>query len=141
MISSGGNVLSPFSISFLNDGQDAVFTPYMALPDNATITVSVTGITDGAGNILIPFTASFQTRNGPVLSNVNVVYFNPPSAATGVPLNSTITLQFDNPVDPYTINTTTLPVMDLNAQKVLDGVWTLSSNAMLAILRPPRPSV
>ncbi|HEX3742727.1 MAG TPA: Ig-like domain-containing protein [Bryobacteraceae bacterium] len=134
VISAGGVAITPFSITFSNNSQDVVFTPLTALPDNTVITVNVNGIQDAATNAIVPFTASFTTRNGPALTNVNVLYANPPNTASGVPINSAITLQFDTPVDPFTTNTTTLPVM--SGGQVVPGIWTLSGNALQASFAP-----
>jgi len=52
----------PGTITSAMGGREYTFTPFMPLPANTTITVTLTsGITDNTGNALVPVTSSFTT--------------------------------------------------------------------------------
>ena len=98
----------PYSLSFDNNFNStgvttAYLTPLAALPDNATITLSLTAdITDGAGNAIAPQTISFQTANGSDF-NVPVVVAQSIYGSwqlTNVATNTAFSYTFDEPIDP-----------------------------------------
>jgi hypothetical protein len=86
-------------------------TPQAPLPDNAALTLNLSGaaganqITDSAGNAVTPQTVTFNTGAGADFTQPYVLYSSVGSNATGVPVNSTFSLQFSKPLDPSSIST------------------------------------
>ena len=64
-------------------------------------------------NILEAFRlqATIQTCGASYTGGLSLVSASPAYSATGVATNTTITLTFNNALDPATVNDTTLPVM------------------------------
>ena len=88
--------------------QNIQLTPQTTLPDNTEMTISISGVTDLAGNAVTPLTTHFNTANGPILTAPVMVAANPFSGATNVPLNAAISILLSAPVDPSTVNSSTL---------------------------------
>src|ERR1019366_4759362 len=61
---------------------------------------------------------------------------NPFNQAHNVPINTVITLQFDKPVDPVTVNNGTITVYDDYTGQQLTGTYALSTNAQTATFAP-----
>ena len=134
-ITSGGTSIGGVSISFAGSyAQDVVLTPFNLLPDGATISIAVAGAQDLSGNIVMPFTSTFQTRTGVDLSNVDLISLSPSKAATGVPTNSLIVFQFDKPIDPLTIQYTY--VVDGTSGLELTGTYSVAANGLTATFAP-----
>jgi len=64
-IAAGGLTAIPVSISFDADNRGVTVTPQAPLPDNASVSVAIAGITDCSGNEVTPLTAHFLTLRGP----------------------------------------------------------------------------
>jgi hypothetical protein len=94
-------------------GNTASFTPTIPLLPNTTYTGKVsTSVKDANGNALQAdyiWTFSTGTNLAPV-----VISTDPANNATGVVLNKIITAKFSLPMDPLTINTTTLTIQKGN---------------------------
>ncbi len=136
-VSAGGIPISPFSINFVNNStQDVVLTPITALPDNTTINIAVNGIQDVWGNSIVPFNASFQTRTGVDLTSPSVTLTNPFNGAPNVATNSAITLQFDKPMDPVTLNSASVQLFDGVTGLQVAGTYSTSPNGMTGSFSP-----
>jgi YD repeat-containing protein len=136
-VTAGANAIAPMSINFVNGStQDIVLTPLTILPDSTLISVSVSGVQDPSGNSVVAFNSSFTTGAGLDLNNANVVITNPFSGASNVPINTTITLQFDKPVDPITVNSTSISIYDNVTGTQLQGTYSVSPNALTASFAP-----
>ena len=135
--------ITPMSINYVNLGTnnttttDVLFTPVNILPDNAVINVAIANVQDLAGNNIVPFTSSFTTKVGPDASTPTVVSYSPYYNQTNVPSNSVITINFSEPMDPLTlVNKNSLIVYDFAQNVYLNGVWSLSPDALTATFTP-----
>jgi large repetitive protein len=138
--------VAPISVSFVtptnmnfdngNVTTYALFAPTGVLPDNTVVNIAISGVQDLAGNNVVPFTASFTTGVGADLASPHVISTNPVNAQM-VPNNSVITLNFDTPIDPVTLqNQTSVSVYDYTLATYLNGIWSLSPNALTATFTP-----
>ena len=95
----------PFSLTFSGSAiTTATLSPLQPLPDNATITLSLTNaIGDLAGNTIAGQTTTFHTANGADFNRPNLIYSSIEGGAANVPLNASFTLVFDKPLDPGTV--------------------------------------
>jgi len=91
-------------------GVTATFNPSTDLQPSTTYTATVTtGATDLAGNSLaMAYEWSFTTGLVPDTTAPSVSSTIPQNSATGVPLGSSLSVIFSEPMDPASINTTTL---------------------------------
>jgi len=127
------------TISFSNNNQDVLLVPQAPLPDNTQMTLTVTGVLDLAGNAVLTKTTQFTTETGPDLVAPAVISENPFSGATNVPLNAPITLQTSGPVDPGTVNSSTLVVVDNVTGQQVVGSYSVSGNDQTISFVPNAP--
>jgi hypothetical protein len=100
-----------FSTVTLSNGTPTTIvgiTPEAPLPPSATMTITINGVTDYAGNAVASTSTTFTTMAGPDLVAPTVLSFS--YAANDVlPLNTqTFSLQFSKPMDPLSVNNSTL---------------------------------
>ena len=82
--------------------------------------------------------ATIQTCGSTLTGGLSVVSTSPSNAATGVSTATTITLNFNNPLDPATVSDTTLPVMyGWNSNQIIAGHWAV--NGAQAVFTPDSP--
>jgi hypothetical protein len=108
--------LIPGTIAYAAASNIATITPTDPLPSATspappiTITVTVTtGVKDLAGDPMATnFTCSFTTADAPNTTPPTVISTIPTCNATDVALNTTVSAVFSEPMDPLTINGTTV---------------------------------
>jgi len=110
-ILEGGTTPIAGSITYV--GKTAQFTPATNLSVGATYTATVTtGVKDLAGNALAASYAwQFTTGSGPDSVAPTVITTYPASNSVNIALNSSITLTFNEEVEPATINAQTIIVL------------------------------
>lgn len=116
---------APVTGTVTYSGTTAFFTPNSPLAANTTYTGRVTtSVKDVTGNALqTDYVWTFST--GTTLSPV-VIATDPVNNATGIPLNKTVTATFNMPMDPLTINATTVKLMQ--GATAIAGAVTYSGN-------------
>lgn len=102
-----GGAAVPGTVGY--SGLTATFTPMSLLAPSTTYTATVTNGaksvagTSLGGNNTFTFTTAATGNASPTVSSTS-----PDAGATGVPTNSKIALRFSTPVDPATVNGTTI---------------------------------
>ncbi len=135
-LSGGGVTEVADSISFSNNNQVVLLTPHAPLPDSTPMTLAISGITDVAGNPVAPQTVQFTTGNGPDVVPPLAIQISPSGRAVNVPLNTVIQLLVNEPIDPGTVNSRTLNVLDsTNGESVL-GTYSVSADWRTASFVP-----
>jgi methionine-rich copper-binding protein CopC len=140
-ITGGGTTQVLDVINFSNNNMDVFLVPHGPLPDNTLMTLTISGITDVAGNAVPAQTTHFTTGTGPDLTIPGVVSTNPYSSELNVPLNSPIQAQMSEPVDPGTVNSSSLAVIDNTTSQQIAGSPSLSANGQTISLVPSAPLV
>jgi len=109
LLNGPGGAIST-SVPVLNAGKDSVtITPNAVLANNTTYVATISAAKDSAGNnIAAPFNWSFTTE--PVNNAPTVSSHTPTVNATGVPVNTSISIVFSEAMDPATINATNITV-------------------------------
>ena len=125
-LSGGGASSVPASISFSNSNQKVLITPEAPLPASTVITLTISGVTDVAGNAVTTFSSSFTTGTAAATSNFGVVVENPVASATGVPVNAAISLQANSEIDGTTVSTSSFQVYDTTLNQTVAGSYSLS---------------
>lgn len=134
----------PCTISFSNNNQDVLIVPHNPLKENDTYSIKVPGVgdlseehvEDLAGNIVRAKTTQFTTGAGPDTTRPQVVRTNPFRNATGVPVNTAITLEVDEPIDPSTVNGNSFRVMDNTTGQIVAGSLSVSGGGHLVNFVP-----
>ena len=127
-LSGGGTTQVADAISFSNNNQRVVLVPHGPLPDQTVMTITISGVTDVAGNAVVPQTTTFTTGAGPDLSAPAAVSENPYGGEMGVPLNAVVQLQVNEPVDPGSVNGNTLEVQDQTTGQQVAGSYSVSAD-------------
>jgi len=138
-LSGGGITEVPDSITFSNNNQSVLLVPHAPLPDTTQMTLTISGVTDVAGNALAPQTTQFTTGTGPDLVTPVVVATNPLRSATGVPLNTVIVEQVSEPIDPGTVNSQTFSVLDQTTGQTVAGTYSVSVDGQTITFLPSGP--
>jgi RHS repeat-associated protein len=135
-LSGGGTTVVPDSISFSNNNQSVLLVPHAPLPNSTQMTLVISGITDVARNAVAPQTTQFTTGNGPDLVKPFAVNTSPFNNATNVPVNAVVILQANEPVDPGTVNGTSLLVKDAVSGESVPGTYSVSSDGLTVTFLP-----
>ena len=106
-LSGGGMTSVPASISFTNNNQTVEITPEAPLPPSTQMTLTISGVTDVAGNVVATHTTHFTTGTAAATAAPGVVTANPVPNATGVPLNAAISLQANAQIDGTSVTSST----------------------------------
>ena len=136
-ISSGGSPIAPVTINFLSgSAQAVVLTPIEPLPANATVNIALAGVQDLSGNSVAAFNSSFQTAAGADLTRPSVILTDPFGGSSTAPTNTAVTIEFNEPMDPVTISSSSISLTDTVTGLALTGAWSTSPNGMTAAFAP-----
>jgi len=111
------------------DNTTISFNCYPLISDTILTAELNSGLTDWAGNALVPFTSQFTTSLWDANTNGSVITSRPGNSASGIPVNEPITIYTNYPVNPSTA-TNGFQVAQNNVAvpgsvAVLDGGYTL----------------
>ena len=139
LVSAGSNVAMPSTISLSNNDREVLIVPHSPLPDATLMSIKVEGVEDLAGNPVVVHTIQFTTGAAPDVMSPQIVRTNPFPGASEVPVNSVITLESSEALDPVTINSNTLIVRDNVTFTNLAGTIALSMNGRTLTFVPNTP--
>ena len=135
-LSGGGETLAAGSISFSNNNQSAVMVPNAPLPDGTQMTMTISGVTDMAGNAVAPLTTQFTTGTGPDVVPPVIVSASPFQGAQNVPLNGIVMLQMSQPINPGSVNSSTLTLVNTSNGQTVPGTYSLSTDGLTITFVP-----
>lgn len=115
----------------------ATFTPSLNLTADTTYTVIITtGIEDSAGNAMTAeYTWTFTTGSGADTTGPSITGHTPSTDATGVAVNSTISVVFSESIDPSTLDTTTFTLED-SSNNSITGTVSYDDTSKTATFTP-----
>ncbi len=100
-------------VQLLGNGTQLVFTPTGLLDDFSAYVVTVAGVRDLAGNPLAaPLVFTYTTGNVVDTTAPKVFASNPANGDTDVPVNASVLVILDEPVDPRTVTDSSFYVYD-----------------------------
>jgi RHS repeat-associated protein len=138
-LSGGGVTATAGSIIFSNDNESMLVTPQTPLPDGTQMTLTISGVTDVAGNAMAAQTTQFTTGTGPDVVPPAVVTASPFQGAQNVPLNSVVLLQMSQPVDPGTVSSNTLTLGYSSTGQTVSGTYSVSTDGLTITFVPSGP--
>ena len=138
-LSGGGVTVVPDSISFSNNNQSVLLVPHAPLPDGTQMTLTVSGVTDVAGNSVAAQTTQFTTETGPDVVPPVVVTASPYQNEQNVPLNSIVMLRMSQPIDPGTVNSSTLSLVNPSNGQIVPGTYSVSADGLTITFVPSAP--
>jgi large repetitive protein len=138
------DVQVPGTVNLTGAGTVLTFVPSNLLSTSTTYTVTASGVTDQAGNPLPTFTSTFTTGSSSVANTTHpsVQSANPANGATAVPVNWSVGLTFNEPIDMTTVSDSTAPISANGISGVLSGTYSLDSTGTVLTFTPlsPRPA-
>ncbi|MGC2637763.1 MAG: Ig-like domain-containing protein [Acidobacteriaceae bacterium] len=115
-------------------------TPANLAPSTA-YTVSVSGLKDDSGYVMTPFTSSFTTGTAASAPGLSLVSTNIPYNATNVSPTTSLVLTFSQILDPATVNSSTLEVMNTwNSNEGIAGTYTVNGDQVTFVPLTPFPA-
>jgi hypothetical protein len=140
LVSAGAsNVAVPCTISLSNNDREVLIVPHSPLPEATLMTIKVESVEDLAGNAVVVHTTQFTTAAVPDVTAPQILRTNPFNGANEVPVNSVITLESNEALDPVTINSNTFIVRDNVTFQNLAGTVALSMNGRTLTFVPNTP--
>ncbi len=107
LITDGNDALVPCTINFMSDAtngtQDVIISPQAPLTASSTYTVTVDGVEDLSGNLVVPRTIQFMTGSEFNLGFPIAIQATPPEGAVDVPVNSIVRIESPSPLDFTTV--------------------------------------
>ncbi|MFZ1084781.1 MAG: Ig-like domain-containing protein [Terracidiphilus sp.] len=137
---SGANPVAG-TVNWIN-AQELTFAPTSALATSTTYTVKISGFKDANGNAVVPSTTTFTTGTLASTGGLSFTGSNIGWGATVTNPSQPIVLTFSQPLDPATVNSNTLLVMDTwNSNRGLPGTYTVGTgvNANQVTFAPTEP--
>jgi hypothetical protein len=135
-VAGTGPIAGTFSLA--NQNMDVYLEPFAPLPDGQVLTVTVAGVTDVAGNAVSTMTSQFAVANGPDVTPVTTLAVNPVNGLTNVPTNTTISLLFNEPIDPSSVTRSSFQIYD-NVVGQVNGSYNVSSDGRTVTFVPSAP--
>lgn len=139
-VSASGNQLAG-TVTLSSSRSTLTWTPTALLIANTLYTVSVSGVTDQAGNTLVPFTASFTTGASSTADTTkpSVASVSPTNGATGVSVGTPIVLTFNEAMDGSTVNNSSVTFTPSTSVGTLAGSYSLNSAGTVLTFTPSTP--
>ena len=139
-LSAGGTQI-PGTVSLSSSGNTLTFVPSAQLSVSTTYTVAVSGVTDQAGNTIVPFTSTFSTgaSNATNTTVPAIVTVSPVNGASGVAVGSPVVLTFNESIDLTTVNDTTVPISVNGYGGTVAGTYSLDATGTVLTFTPTSP--
>jgi len=132
-ITNSAITLSPSvagTVTLASDGVTLTFTPTGSFNPGASYTATVSGFNDTGGNPVATSTDSFTTGTLSSTATLAVNSVTPANGVTGVPVNTNVVFSFSAPVDPATVNGSTMGVGVANLGAELAGTYSVSGSTV-----------
>ncbi len=138
-VTDGVTAVVPHSISFTDNNQDILITPFSPLKANTVYSLIIDGVEDNAGNAVTAHTTQFTTDAEIDTVRPNVVIATPFNGQTDVPINTPVILEVNEPIDPISVNSNNFRVYDNTLGQFVPGARNLSASGQLISFVPDAP--
>jgi len=128
-LQDSGDVDVPFNFSVDSTYTKLTIIPIDILEPDSAYTLTISGISDRAGNVLVADEiVNFNTANGLDVLIGSYIQFSPAHSSINVPLNTEISVRFDERIDPTSITSNSFYLYDAVTARSVSGDWSLSEN-------------
>jgi hypothetical protein len=127
------------AVTLASDGVTLTFVPSGSFNPSTDYTATVSGFKDAEGNQVTPSTDGFETGSLSSTSYLAVNSVTPSNGVTGVPVNSSVVLNFSAAVDPATVSAGTLGVEIYNTGADLAGTYSINGATVTFSSQTPLP--
>jgi hypothetical protein len=135
-LSANGNPVA-VSSGLANGNQTLTLVPQAALQANTLYTLTVTGVTDVAGNPMSGSVTSTFTTGFVDFSMPGVINVSPVNGANGVSASTTVQVQFNKLMNALSITNSTFVIF--NGASLVPGTITVSPDGTVATFTPSNP--
>ncbi len=137
---NGGTVAGAITFAAGPDLTTLIFTPSANLAASTTYNLAIAGVQDQSGNPLAAFLgSSFQTAASATPDTTHGTITITPTGAN-VPVNTNVVFQLNKPVDPLSINSQSVRVLDnTNGGHDVPGTVAISANLMTLTFTATNP--
>ncbi|MDJ0835210.1 MAG: Ig-like domain-containing protein [Acidobacteriota bacterium] len=127
-LSDGNRAPVSGSLTFSNDRRSVIFQPDQPLLTNTAYSFEGAGLTGLAGNMIETFAGSFTTiaDDTPDTTRPRVISSTPADDATEVSINAQISLVFDEPLDPTSVNADSMRITVSGQNGNLPGEYSVA---------------
>ena len=124
-------------LSLISQGRELLFKPTTALENNTDYVVEIVGVRNLAGNLL-PTRIEFHFETGSQLDSTSpsTVVTNPIHGASNVPVNSPLSFEFSEQIDPTSLETCNCYVNDVALNEKAEGTFSLSDDKTIITFSP-----
>jgi hypothetical protein len=130
-ITLSGGVTGSIAFAPGPDYTTLIFTPSASLAVSTAYTINVSGLQDMSGNPMTLFAGSSFTTSGSSTADTTHGTVTITPTGTNVPVNTNVVFQFSKPVNPVSVNSQSLRVLDnTNGGHDIPGTRTVSANLM-----------
>lgn len=136
---TAGGATVPGTATVSGDGTHLTFTPATNLAITTTYSLVASGFRSVAGVPMgASFTSTFTTNNITDLTPPTILRYSPYTGMTGVPINSTVSVEFSKQIDTTTLSTTSVELYDTVSGKVAGRV-VADATGRIATFIPTNP--
>jgi hypothetical protein len=135
----GANAVN-ITTSLSNGNRTITVTPPNLLVPNTVYTLTIAGVKDVVGNIMAaPVVITFTTGAGIDIVSTTVSTVSPAANATGVSVNTTGVITFNERVNPLTVTTSNFYIYVNNTGVAVPGTITVAADRLSATFTPTAP--
>ena len=138
-LTGGGQTAVPYTISVGNENRDWLMEWHAPLPTRTQMSLMIEGVEDIAGNAVTSQTTQFTTGNEPDLVAPVVVRTTPFDGETDVPVNALISAEYNEPIDPSSLDSSSFYLSDHVTGQRMAGTRSVSSNGRIVSFVPDAP--
>jgi Bacterial Ig-like domain len=130
----------PVAQALSNGDRTLTLTPATLLSPNTQYTISIAGVADTAGNVMVgTVTRTFTSGPGVDLISPTVTSYSPASGQTNVPTNAVIHVSFSEPIDQLSLTNANFRLYNYAQGRYLPATVTVNGNGLSAALVPVSP--
>jgi hypothetical protein len=137
VLQTGGHSVAA-TLTLSDSNRQLTISPTVPLLGLTSYTLTIAGVTDTSGNVAVTEVVSFVTAVGPDLRNPDVVSYSPAAGATGVSVNTVITIQFNERINPLTVTSSSFRLLQ-NGSVAVAGPIVVAADGLSATLTPAAP--
>ncbi len=138
---SNGGSSTPGTVSLSVDRTKITFAPTSLLAVSTAYSVVAVGITDLTGTSVAPFSSTFTTSSSGTgnTTQPSVASVSPTNGRTGVSPSSQVVLTFNEPINPISVSSTSVPISVNGIGGVVAGNYALDSTGAILTFTPITP--
>jgi len=137
VLRTGGNGV-PMTLVLSDSNRRLTILPTVPLLGLTSYTLTIAGVADTSGNVAATESVSFVTAAGSDLRSPDVVTYSPAANAAGVSVNTVVTIQFSERVNPLSVVASSFRLLQ-NGSITVAATLQVAPDGLSATLTPNAP--